>query len=483
MESVSPSEVGPRQVQRRRRTLTGRAFGDLALWMAGLGLAMGLVFPFAIIVLGVPASVTMRVAFFVGTVAAGLIVGTANFCLAHRVVGGRLRELSARMRYVSERITESTYSGDWRGCTPATCSLVVDSHDELGDAAHSFNHLLLALARSRHIEEAMADFGASMSDYLELSAVASVALRGFVRHSAAQAGCIGVVRDGELVVEATNGIDRAVIEGSEDVRNALRNTTTTSIIIPDDLVIDTSLLSFRPRQVVAVPLHFKSAPVGVVVLAFADEAPPEVVRLLQTLANPCGIALNNALTNQRLQRLAAVDSLTGAYNRRFGERRLREEWSRSVRSSVPLGLISIDLDHFKAVNDTFGHLVGDRVLKAAVAATRLGLREGDDLVRTGGEEFLVVLPGAGRAEVEEIGRRVLVCVAAASVSAGHESVQVTASLGGVSWPEIDADGPHELLARLDEALYKSKRDGRNRLTMVSLPAIAASAPVVAGASL
>ena len=116
--------------------------------------------------------------------------------------------------------------------------------------------------------------------------------------------------------------------------------------------------------------------------------------------------MNNALAHDRLERLAAIDPLTEAYNRRFGLARLHEEYSRAVRAEAPLGILMLDLDHFKAVNDIYGHLVGDRVLRAVARACRRVIREGDVLVRYGGEEFLVLLPGAGVDDVMQIGERI-----------------------------------------------------------------------------
>lgn len=468
MDTMPTTPFAERIAQRRPGTITGKAFVDLVVLMVGLGVAMGVIFPFAVIVLGVPSQTTLRVTFFLGTVTAGLLVGAANFFLVKRVVGSRLHELSTRMAYVGEVITESTYSGDWSRCTPEDCQLAVDSDDEFGDAAGSFNRLLGALHGSRQIGEAMTAFGEALSEHLEVDDVSAVALAGFVEHSMATAGAFGVVRDGEVGIEAVHRIDPAAIENADGIRKALNHDRTTSIDIPDGLAIDASLLTFRPSQVVVVPLRFKSVPVGMVVLAFAATPPPELIRLLDTLASPCAVALNNALTHERLQHLAAVDPLTGAYNRRFGEGRLREEWARSVRSTSPLGVLSFDLDHFKAVNDTFGHLTGDRVLREAVAAARMAMREGDVLIRAGGEEFLVVLPGAGSADVQGVGERIRRAIAAACVTTEQARVQVTVSLGGISWPDSTAEinGPDDLLARVDEALYEAKGAGRDRLIMV-----------------
>jgi diguanylate cyclase (GGDEF)-like protein len=138
-----------------------------------------------------------------------------------------------------------------------------------------------------------------------------------------------------------------------------------------------------------------------------------------------------------------------------------------VRSEVPLGLIGFDLDHFKAVNDTYGHLAGDRVLRDASSAARLVIRDGDVLVRTGGEEFLVVLPGAGPDDVSAVAERIRRAVGAISVPSGDSLIGVTVSLGAASVPSTPADTPDDLVALVDEALYAAKAAGRDRLVMCS----------------
>lgn len=446
--------------------MTGRVFGDLAVWMVGLGVAMGAIFPFAIIVLGVPARTTLRAEFFLGTIVAGLIVSGINFLLAHRVVGRRLRILSDRMSHVSNAITDSTTSGDWTQCSPEVCSLDVDSSDELGEAAQSFNELLRALADSHEVEDAMSTFSATLVQHLDLPDVVAAALNGFMQHSGAEAGAIGVVRDGEVAIELTYGLDDESLEGPPLLRSALRATKAVAIDIPEGLAVETSLLSFRPSQVIQVPVLLKTVPVGVVILACTHEITAGRLRLLDNLANACGVALNNALTHESLERLAAIDPLTGAYNRRFGDGRLQEEWGRAVRANAPVGLISFDLDHFKNVNDTYGHLVGDRMLKGVVSASRVAIREGDVLVRTGGEEFLVILPGAGRTDVEAVADRIRRLIAAFSTPTEVGPLHITVSLAGFSWPDVATDGPEDLLSKLDVALYESKEQGRDRLTMV-----------------
>ena len=178
-----------------------------------------------------------------------------------------------------------------------------------------------------------------------------------------------------------------------------------------------------------------------------------------------GLALTNALAHDRLQRLVAVDPLTSAYNRRFGLARLREEFSRSRRSGTPLGLLMIDVDHFKSVNDTYGHLVGDRVLASIVRAIRPVLREGDVLMRFGGEEFLVIMPAAAKDDVSRIGERMRRTVEEIAIPEGDQHIRVTISLGGVSYPDADAPTEDVLIVHADQSMYQAKQEGRNRVVV------------------
>ena len=131
-----------------------------------------------------------------------------------------------------------------------------------------------------------------------------------------------------------------------------------------------------------------------------------------------------------------------AYNRRFGLGRLREEYSRAVRAEAPFGILMVDIDHFKAVNDTYGHLVGDRgVLRAVAGACRRVVREGDVLVRYGGEEFLVLLPVPAGDDVLQIGERIRRAVSETTVflQDGASRLSVTVSVGATTFRDTVGD--------------------------------------------
>jgi len=371
--------------------ITSRVFTDLAVWMTGFGLAIGLIFPPFCLLLGLPAESVMTPAFFASTLAAGLAVGAVNFALARLVVGRRFRHLATAMTTVESQLASAVYTQDWSGCDPERCALAVDSDDEAGATALAFNSLIRTLAKSHAVEAAMQDFSGVLSREFELEGLASAALDGLFRHTASEAGVILVVREDELVPLASLGVrDPGNLAANDHVRRVVRLGQTELVRVgADELVVDSVLVGVAAREILVVPVSFKSVPLGVIVLATTGAFARDDIELLDHFRADLGLAVNNALAHDRLERLAAIDPLTDAYNRRFGIGRLREEFSRAVRAEAPLGILMLDIDHFKAVNDTYGHLVGDRVLRAVAGACRRVIREGDVLVRYGDRKSVV----------------------------------------------------------------------------------------------
>lgn len=444
--------------------LTGRVFTDLAIWMMGFGLLIGLVFPPFCLLVGLPMERVLTPLFYTSTIVAGLVVGAVNYGLSRLVVGRRLHLLAERMSTVEQQLSKAVFTHDWSGCDPESCALPVDSDDEVGASASAFNSLITTLARSHEVESAMRDFSVVLSTEFELEGLGSKALEGLLRHVHADAGAILIAREERLEPLASHGIrDTSTLGDSDHVRRVMRLDKSEQIAIgTPDVIIDSLLVGQIAREILVAPLTFKSVPLGAVVLASTRHFERDGMALLEQLRADLGLAMNNALAHDRLERLAAVDPLTDAYNRRFGLARLREEFSRAVRAENPLGVLMLDIDHFKAINDTYGHLVGDRVLRAVAAACRRVVREGDVLVRYGGEEFLVLLPGAGVDDVHQVGDRIRRAVAETSVTDADQRISVTVSLGGATYGDA-TDSPDALIAQADVALYAAKEGGRNRL--------------------
>jgi diguanylate cyclase (GGDEF)-like protein len=173
-------------------------------------------------------------------------------------------------------------------------------------------------------------------------------------------------------------------------------------------------------------------------------------------------ALKLGETLDALRRLATRDQLTGLLNRREFDRILGEERERAHRFGHSLGLVLVDVDHFKKINDTHGHPAGDAVLREIARRVAAEVRTVDRAVRFGGEEFALILMQTGRAAALEVARRVCAQVTAEPVTiAGNLSLNVTVSAGAAALPENAADEA-ALVAAGDRALYAAKQAGRNR---------------------
>lgn len=182
-----------------------------------------------------------------------------------------------------------------------------------------------------------------------------------------------------------------------------------------------------------------------------------------------GVCLENHISYETMNRTSLVDPLTGVNNRRFLEQRLGEEIHRAQRSAEALSCFFLDIDFFKKVNDTYGHQVGDEVLKAVAGVIREQLRNNDVLARYGGEEFIALLANIEESMGMDIAERIRKKVRGIVVESGATSVTVTISIGCVTYKpargkqlnshQIGAD----LIHKADEALYKAKEGGRNRV--------------------
>jgi two-component system, cell cycle response regulator len=167
-------------------------------------------------------------------------------------------------------------------------------------------------------------------------------------------------------------------------------------------------------------------------------------------------------TQRELRRQALTDPLTHIMNRRAILMRLSEEMARAPRQGLPLSIGTLDIDHFKGVNDEYGHAGGDFVLQTVVDRALKALRPYDALGRIGGEEFLIVMPGVGPRDAEIVLERLRKIVRASPIEVAGQQIVVTVSIGGAV---IQGEGMDEFLNRADEALYRAKGTGRDKVVM------------------
>jgi diguanylate cyclase (GGDEF)-like protein/PAS domain S-box-containing protein len=168
------------------------------------------------------------------------------------------------------------------------------------------------------------------------------------------------------------------------------------------------------------------------------------------------------MLNEQLREIASHDSLTGLYNRRYLETTFERELIRAGRQDRPVSVVMGDLDHFKAVNDAYGHQAGDEVLREFGRLLRLHARGSDIYCRYGGEEFLLVLPDMAEETACERAEQLRLALAASPIPYGAFRIQVTASFGVATFPQNGNTGD-ELITAADNALYAAKASGRNRV--------------------
>ncbi|HMQ30846.1 MAG TPA: diguanylate cyclase [Chloroflexaceae bacterium] len=219
-------------------------------------------------------------------------------------------------------------------------------------------------------------------------------------------------------------------------------------------------------SLVAVALQVGELVIGAITVQAVDPDAytPDDLDALETLAATAAIALQNAHLFARVRELATTDALTGVANRRHFFELARLEVERAARYARPLSLLMLDADHFKQVNDRYGHVAGDEVLRAIAARCRASLREVDLIGRYGGEEFLALLPETAGTQALQVAERLREVVADEPVLTSAGPVQVRISLGVASLPGGAAATVEELLDQADRALYAAKAAGRNMVT-------------------
>jgi diguanylate cyclase (GGDEF)-like protein len=344
------------------------------------------------------------------------------------------------------------------------CPFCKDSNDEIGESAKAFNELLKTLLNQFSKQYKIRYFTNLLNSSLELEVMAEKALDELVECVSAKGGAIAVEQNGELeIMSSYHMIEPGKILESKILWEILKTRKRRFLSIPDFITIDGVLAQFRPAYTLIEPIVYKDVALGLIILSSDKSFEGEGLELFDILVNSVGLTIKNALAHKQLARLAAKDPLTDVYNRRFGLGRLQEEYSRSVRNGAPVGVAMLDIDHFKNINDAYGHVVGDKVLSQMAKTIHDSMREGDIPVRYGGEEFLLILPGASISDSKKMAERLRRLLSDLVVTHLSSQINFTVSIGVASFPECDVNKIEDLVCAADSALYEAKEGGRNQV--------------------
>ena len=221
------------------------------------------------------------------------------------------------------------------------------------------------------------------------------------------------------------------------------------------------------ESLLVLPLVVREEPIGTLIVASksADAFVASARETLQALANQLAVSLANARAVRQLEELATTDGLTGCLNKRAFQAELGQKLMAAQRFGRKLSLIVTDLDHFKAVNDTYGHATGDRVLQQLGRVLKEMKRETDLVARFGGEEFCVLCEETDARGARLLAERVREKLASTELQTDIGTLKVTASLGVATFPD-HAKTAEELFSQGDKALYLAKKRGRNRVCTI-----------------
>jgi two-component system cell cycle response regulator len=228
------------------------------------------------------------------------------------------------------------------------------------------------------------------------------------------------------------------------------------------------------RSVIALPFALEPEQAGVFFLRRGVNEPPltpghvefaeTVVRAAVTAVQRAQLLESTMADNRRLEQLALTDPLTKVLNRRALNERLQAEMERVRRYNTTVSLLLIDIDHFKKINDTHGHLVGDEALVEVAALLQRVVRAVDVVARYGGEEFMVVLPETGPTGAAAFAERLRELFESHTFAESRNTaVRLTTSIGVAAFPGFGVESVEDLFAAADQALYRAKSDGRNRV--------------------
>lgn len=189
--------------------------------------------------------------------------------------------------------------------------------------------------------------------------------------------------------------------------------------------------------------------------------------LVKLICDHSSIVVENIRMHERIKEFAVADGLTGLYNHRYFQEQLEKEFSRARRYNLSLSLVMLDIDHFKDVNDTYGHQYGDVVLKAISGILKRSVRDIDLVARYGGEEFVMILPETQKKNSRIVAERIRAKVEEQVFKPGEDERRITVSIGISGYPDDGIKTRLDLIAKADAALYDAKNSGRNRVCLYS----------------
>jgi len=445
---------------------------ELLVSMLTFGVVAGMLFPLvAHFALGTAQILPAR--FVAMCVAVGVIVGAVNFLIFRLGVRRELMRVVGGMRTINHAVERAEEAG----CEYAeSCRLDVTGSDIIGEVALAFNEMAQAITRHISVESKTRRLLTKLSTNVEVDEVSNGILQAVMSTCNADGGIIYGDTGNRYSYLTSVGIDRTDglpdrLEETQGLSHRALASSDVMLVHPardgfEWVELSTPFGSLRPESILLVPLIAEQRAVGLAaVVCKGDGISASQKLLLDAIRTQAAPYLQAAIMHKKLRELAAIDDLTRLLNRRFGIRRLHEEFSRSVRHGLPVSILMLDIDHFKMFNESFGHDAGDAVLASIAAVLEQSVRSDDVVCRYGGEEFMIIAPGMGMNDMSLAAERLRRQIEMTPIRWSGRDLAVTVSLGSATWPIVEASIEDELVTFAERALCHAKKSGRNQVAV------------------
>lgn len=434
------------------------------LLMLGFGILIGFLFPFfSDFILALPKAKVYTTLFFIVCIISGIIVGLIGFLIIKITIIKRLANLKNKIDTISSNI-QNYIDGKIKYVESCTDCFVEKNMDvyELGTKYNLFISIIRQFFWQYQIGD---EFYLKLNESLEIKSLNN----GFGKFIVDNFNCLGVeifsldklshlnIQYSYLAREELNDKQK------ESIKNILEKKQL--VCLQDSSIeINIATLTIKPKEVIFIPFETKKSEKYLVTLYFNEYLKQDDINFFKRLIYQYSLALDRSNAYEYMHRIAAIDELTGIYNRRFGIQRLAEDYSRAKRSSSPFYVIMFDIDHFKSINDTFGHQAGDYVLEQTAKTIKGLLRMEDVFLRYGGEEFVagLICKIENVIEKTEVIRKV---IENQVYYFNDKEIHLTISIGISKSKPSDELTIEHLIKEADEALYHAKNSGRNKVCL------------------
>ena len=439
--------------------------------MIGFGIIMGIIFPiFTYFLLDLPLHKVFSPLFFSLCIAAGVTVGLCNYYLFKVVVNIYLKRIQSKLSDFRQNL-ENILWKDSNELNPEKYLLTINSADTIGEITEEYNIFMATLTRLLKANRKTAKFLDLLRQRVKIQDISETIVDVFKDYFGANGGCLFTVENGRLQL-VTNSQLIVDIE-SIDQYYCYDIIKKGEIVVLEEINslpihFNIGIGSLNPHTIAYLPLIYQSRPVGLCILS-AQQKFKASFSSLESLnfTNQAAPFLYNSLLVRKLEVLAAIDELTGLLNRRYGMKRFNEELERAKRHNATLSVTMLDIDNFKQLNDTYGHLAGDHILKTFAELINDEIRVSEFALRYGGEEFLIVFPGESCVSCNQIVERLRRKAEEMHINFMQHDLHFTFSAGIAAYPDEQANDITQLINAADQALYQAKNQGKNQIAIFS----------------